>query len=99
MAVVLRLGRADVGTWTGLDNYRKVLSDPAIRASFVHSFELIFFYAILPVVLGLMLASLIAHGRVRGVTFFRAVLFLPQTDRHGRRGASRGCGSTRRTGR
>ena len=68
-----------VGTWTGLDNYRKVLSDPEIRASFVHSFELIFFYAVLPVILGLMLASVIAHGRVRGVTFFRAVLFLPQT--------------------
>jgi raffinose/stachyose/melibiose transport system permease protein len=68
-----------VGTWTGLDNYRKVLSDPDIRASFVHSFELIFFYAVLPVILGLMLASVIAHGRVRGVTFFRAVLFLPQT--------------------
>ena len=38
-----------VGTWVGLDNYKKVLSDPAIRASFVHSFELIFFYAVLPV--------------------------------------------------
>jgi raffinose/stachyose/melibiose transport system permease protein len=68
-----------VGTWAGLDNYKKVLSDPDIRASFVHSFELIFFYAVLPVLLGLVLASLIAHSRVRGVTFFRAVLFLPQT--------------------
>jgi raffinose/stachyose/melibiose transport system permease protein len=68
-----------VGEWTGLDNYRKVLSDPDIRASFVHSFELIFFYAVLPVIVGLLLTSLIAHGRVRGVTFFRAVLFLPQT--------------------
>jgi raffinose/stachyose/melibiose transport system permease protein len=68
-----------VGEWTGLDNYRKVLSDPDIRASFVHSFELIVFYALLPVLIGLLLASLLAHGRVRGVTFFRAVLFLPQT--------------------
>jgi raffinose/stachyose/melibiose transport system permease protein len=68
-----------VGTWVGLDNYKKVLSDPDIRASFVHSFELILFYAVLPVLLGLVLASLIAHARVRGVTFFRAVLFLPQT--------------------
>jgi raffinose/stachyose/melibiose transport system permease protein len=68
-----------VGEWVGIENYRKVIEDPDIRASFVHSFELIFFYAILPVVLGLALASVIAHGRVRGVTFFRAVLFLPQT--------------------
>ena len=68
-----------VGTWVGLDNYDEVLSDPDIRASFVHSFELILFYAVLPVVLGLVLASLIAHSQVRGVTFFRAVLFLPQT--------------------
>ena len=68
-----------VGTWVGLDNYDKVLSDPDIRASFVHSFVLIVFYAVLPCVLGLLLASVIAHSRVRGVTFFRAVLFLPQT--------------------
>jgi raffinose/stachyose/melibiose transport system permease protein len=68
-----------VGTWVGLDNYRTVLSDPAIRASFVHAFVMIFFYAVLPVVLGLLLASLIAHSRVRGVTFYRSVLFMPQT--------------------
>jgi raffinose/stachyose/melibiose transport system permease protein len=68
-----------VGEWVGLDNYDEVLSDPDIRASFVHAFELIVFYAILPVLLGLALASIIAHARVRGVTFFRAVLFLPQT--------------------
>jgi raffinose/stachyose/melibiose transport system permease protein len=68
-----------VGTWVGLDNYDEVLSDPDIRASFVHSFELIVFYAILPCFLGLLLASVIAHSRVRGATFFRAVLFLPQT--------------------
>ena len=68
-----------VGTWAGLDNYREVLEDPGIRASFVHSLVLIVFYALLPCALGLFLAALIAHGRVRGVTFFRAVLFLPQT--------------------
>jgi raffinose/stachyose/melibiose transport system permease protein len=68
-----------VGTWVGLDNYDEILSDPDIRASFVHSFELIFFYAVVPVCLGLLLASVIAHSRVRGATFYRAVLFLPQT--------------------
>jgi raffinose/stachyose/melibiose transport system permease protein len=68
-----------VGTWVGLDNYKTIFEQPGIRASFVHSFELIVFYAILPVVLGLILASLIAHTRVRGQAFFRAALFLPQT--------------------
>ena len=68
-----------VGRWVGLDNYDEILSDPDIRASFVHSFELILFYAVVPVLLGLTLASVIAHARVRGTTFYRAVLFLPQT--------------------
>lgn len=68
-----------VGTWTGIDNYQRIFEDEEIRESFVHSFQLIVFYAILPVLLGLVLSSLIAHGRVRGATFFRAVLFLPQT--------------------
>lgn len=67
------------GDWAGLENYDKVFSDPDIRESFVHAFELIVFYAIIPALLGLILASVIAHGRVRGLTFFRAVLFMPQT--------------------
>jgi raffinose/stachyose/melibiose transport system permease protein len=67
------------GTWAGLANYRTVLSDPDIRASFGHAFILIAFYAVLPVCLGLLLASVIAHARIRGVGFFRTVLFVPQT--------------------
>jgi raffinose/stachyose/melibiose transport system permease protein len=67
------------GVWIGLENYRDVLSDPGIRTSFVHAFELIIFYSVLPVALGLLLASVIAHGQVRGVTAFRTVFFLPQT--------------------
>jgi raffinose/stachyose/melibiose transport system permease protein len=67
------------GVWIGLQNYRDVLSDPGIRTSFVHAFELIAFYSLLPVGLGLLLASVIAHGRVRGVTAFRTIFFLPQT--------------------
>jgi raffinose/stachyose/melibiose transport system permease protein len=68
-----------VGRWVGLDNYDRVLSDPAIRSSFVHSLVLIVFYAVVPCALGLFLASVMAHSRIRGVGFFRAVLFLPQT--------------------
>jgi raffinose/stachyose/melibiose transport system permease protein len=39
---------------------------------------LLFFYALLPVGIGLLLAGLVARARVRGLAFFRTVLFLPQ---------------------
>ncbi len=39
---------------------------------------LIAFYALLPVAIGLLLAGLLARVRVRGIAFFRTILFLPQ---------------------
>jgi raffinose/stachyose/melibiose transport system permease protein len=67
-----------VGHYVGLANYREALSDPLVRASFKHSAELIVFYALLPVVLGLLLTALLTRHPVRGFTFFRTALFLPQ---------------------
>jgi raffinose/stachyose/melibiose transport system permease protein len=66
------------GTWAGLSNYRDVVSDPALRAAFLHALILIGFYSVLPVLIGLLLAGVIARVRVRGLTLFRTVLFLPQ---------------------
>lgn len=65
-------------TWVGLDNYTTVLTDPQIRSDFAHAFMLIVFYAALPLLLGLLLAASLSRMRVRGITFFRAALFLPQ---------------------
>jgi len=67
-----------VGHYIGLDNYREAFSDPLVRASFKHSAELIVFYALLPVVLGLLLTALLTRHPVRGFTFHRTALFLPQ---------------------
>jgi raffinose/stachyose/melibiose transport system permease protein len=67
------------GVYTGLDNYSDVLSDPDIRSSFVHALVLIGFYAVLPVLLGLLLSSVLSHGRMRGVAAFRTIFVLPQT--------------------
>jgi raffinose/stachyose/melibiose transport system permease protein len=67
-----------VGTWAGLSNYRDVFSDPALRSSFAHALILIVFYAVLPLLIGLLLAGVMARARVRGLTFFRTILFLPQ---------------------
>jgi raffinose/stachyose/melibiose transport system permease protein len=66
------------GVWVGLENYREILSDPQIRSAFVHSVVLIFLFSLLPVSIGLLLASILSRAEVRGLTFFRAVLFLPQ---------------------
>jgi raffinose/stachyose/melibiose transport system permease protein len=66
------------GTWVGLDNYEAVVSDGELRAAFMHAFVLIAFYALLPIVIGLLLAAAMARTRVRGLALFRTILFLPQ---------------------
>lgn len=67
-----------VGTWVGLDNYVDVLTDPELRAPFVHALVLVVFFSLIPVLLGMLIASLMVRARVRGLGFFRTVLFLPQ---------------------
>ena len=65
------------GTWVGLRNYTEFFTDPAIRAGYVHVLVLMIFYAFLPIVLGLFLAAVLSRIRIRGLTFFRLLLFLP----------------------
>jgi len=67
-----------VGTWTGLDNYKAVFTDPELRSAFAHALVLLIFYAVLPVLIGLLLAGLMARARIRGLALFRTILFLPQ---------------------
>jgi raffinose/stachyose/melibiose transport system permease protein len=67
-----------LATWAGLDNYAEVVTDPALRSAFGHALVLVFFYAFLPLVVGLGLASILNRARVRGLPFFRTVIFLPQ---------------------
>ena len=66
------------GTWAGLENYGELVSEEALRTAFLHALVLLFFYALLPVAIGLLLAGLVARARVRGLALFRTVLFLPQ---------------------
>jgi raffinose/stachyose/melibiose transport system permease protein len=67
-----------VATWVGVDNYTALFSDPTLRGPFLHALVLLVFYALLPISLGLLLAVAMSRVRVRGLTFFRTVLFLPQ---------------------
>src|SRR4051794_16820600 len=65
-------------TWAGVGNYTEVFSDEQLRSAFVHALVLLIFYAVLPLGIGLLLAGVMARARVRGLAFFRAILFLPQ---------------------
>jgi raffinose/stachyose/melibiose transport system permease protein len=67
-----------LGRWAGLSNYGDVVSDPALRSAFGHALVLIVFYAVLPLLIGLLLAGVMARARVRGLALFRTILFLPQ---------------------
>jgi raffinose/stachyose/melibiose transport system permease protein len=67
-----------VGTWVGLGNYSAVLTDPELRAPFVHSLVLIIFFSMLPIVLGMTLAAVMPRAKLRGSGFMRTAIFLPQ---------------------
>ncbi|TRW46275.1 carbohydrate ABC transporter permease [Georgenia yuyongxinii] len=67
-----------LGTFVGLANYADVLTDDTLRAAFAHALVLIFFFAVLPLAIGLVLAAVLTRGRVRGLGFFRTIVFLPQ---------------------
>jgi raffinose/stachyose/melibiose transport system permease protein len=67
-----------LGRWVGLDNYRAVVADQGLRSAFGHAMVLVVFYAVIPVCVALALVATMTRARVRGLGFYRTVLFLPQ---------------------
>ncbi len=66
-------------TWVGLDNYTKVFSDPELSGTIVNAFELIVFFSVIPVLLGLAIAATIRNiAASRLAVVARTVLFVPQ---------------------
>jgi raffinose/stachyose/melibiose transport system permease protein len=66
-------------TWVGLNNYVTVLEDRDLLETIFNAFRLVVFFSVIPVTLGLVVASIIhriATGRLGAVA--RTVLFLPQ---------------------
>jgi raffinose/stachyose/melibiose transport system permease protein len=70
--------RISPGVWVGLDNYKKVLSNPDIYSAFSHSLVFVLFYSLIPISIGLFITLLLLRVKIRGESFFRAILFLPQ---------------------
>jgi multiple sugar transport system permease protein len=62
--------------FVGLENYRDVLGDPAVRESFLNVGEFLLINVPLTVVLALVLAAAL-NGAIRGRTFLRLAYFAP----------------------
>ncbi|GAB2538256.1 carbohydrate ABC transporter permease [Brachybacterium huguangmaarense] len=65
-------------TFVGLRNYADLAQDGRFLAAIGHALVLIVFYAVLPLAIGLVLAAILRRAQVRGLGFFRTVIFLPQ---------------------
>ena len=68
-----------VARWAGLDNYVTVFTDPDLLKIIANAFVLIIFFSVIPVGLGLLVASLVRRITASPFgTVVRTVLFLPQ---------------------
>ncbi|HVC25682.1 MAG TPA: sugar ABC transporter permease [Acidimicrobiales bacterium] len=65
-------------TYAGFSNYAQLWRDPVESSSLAHIGELFIFFALIPVAVGLLVASLIGRVQPRGSVVFRAIFFLPQ---------------------
>ena len=61
-----------------VENYYNNLNDVKIIYSIKHSFILIIFYSFFPIIIGLAIAGIMVRVKVKGIAFYRAILFLPQ---------------------
>ncbi|WP_242907357.1 carbohydrate ABC transporter permease [Actinomadura terrae] len=69
------LGTAE---WAGFSNYASTWTDPALRGAFGHLLVLIVFYSVFPCCIAFVLVGAMSRTKIRGLVFFRTVLFLPQ---------------------
>ena len=66
-------------TWAGLDNYGRVFADRDLYGAILNAFELILFFSVIPVLLGLAIAATIRRiAASRLAVIARTVVFLPQ---------------------
>ncbi|MFD8497187.1 carbohydrate ABC transporter permease [Amycolatopsis sp. NPDC059657] len=69
--------------WTGLDNYRKLFADETFWSSFEHNLGLVVAMAIIPTLLGLVIAAALfdfvaKRFGTRAAAILRACVYLPQ---------------------
>lgn len=64
--------------FVNFQNYISLVTDAQFLKALLNNLVFIIFYSIIPILLGLLLASLLGRKPLPGMTFFRTGLFLPQ---------------------
>ncbi|MDQ3694010.1 MAG: sugar ABC transporter permease [Chloroflexota bacterium] len=62
----------------GFENYARLVQDPLVRIALRNNLTLLGFYTVFPIALALLFTALLTRRRIRGMSFFRAGLFVPQ---------------------
>lgn len=63
--------------FTGLGNYARLLEDQVLHTALRNNLLFIAFYTLFPILVGLFLTAFLTRRRIRGLSFFRAGLFVP----------------------
>lgn len=71
-------GGAGPLTFAGFSNYEALWQQPQLLSSFLHVAVLVLFFALLPIAVALLLTAVMTRSHLRGLTVYRAILFLPQ---------------------
>jgi raffinose/stachyose/melibiose transport system permease protein len=64
--------------WAGLANYARLLAEPMFHKALLNNFFFVIFYTLIPIFIGLILASVLSPRWLKGALVYRTLLFLPQ---------------------
>ncbi len=65
------------GVFVGLANYRAMLTDQLFQLALFHSLYFMMLYVTIPVLLGLIVAIILARANLKGTLLMRCIFFLP----------------------
>jgi len=66
------------GSWSfiGLDNYKRIFSDPEVGKTLSNTFEYVLLSVLLTIFVSIVLAVLL-NSKIKGIGFYRTLYFLP----------------------
>jgi raffinose/stachyose/melibiose transport system permease protein len=72
-----RMDSLTKGIFVGLQNYQSMISDQLFQSALFHALYFMVLYATIPVLLGLIVAIILARAKLKGTTLLRCIFFLP----------------------